>query len=75
MTTPDAFELHEPVEVASERDLDRIEETLAAIERAIASFDDGSYGRCDVCGGAIEEERLAERATERRCAAHGPARP
>jgi len=60
----------EPVEVAAERALDEVEATLAAIERAIESFDDGTYGKCEICGQAIEPDRLAARVADRRCAAH-----
>ncbi len=60
----------DPTEVAAERERDEIEATLASIERAIAGFDDGSYGRCEICGESIEPARLELRATERRCAAH-----
>ena len=35
-----------------------LEEALARTERALAKLDDGSYGRCDVCGGAIAPARL-----------------
>jgi RNA polymerase-binding transcription factor DksA len=65
---PDGAE--ESVEVAAERALERIEASLAAIERAIDGFDDGTYGVCEICGHAVEQERLAARASERRCAAH-----
>lgn len=32
--------------------------TLAAIDRALAELDAGTYGRCAVCGGPIATERL-----------------
>ncbi len=37
---------------------DRLQITLADVERAQAKTEDGSYGRCDVCGEPIGEERL-----------------
>ncbi|MEZ5116067.1 MAG: TraR/DksA C4-type zinc finger protein [Candidatus Nanopelagicales bacterium] len=37
---------------------DRLTAMLADITRARAKLDEGSYGRCDVCDGAIPEERL-----------------
>jgi DnaK suppressor protein len=37
---------------------DRLQTTLADVERALAKLDEGSYGRCDVCGDPIDEERL-----------------
>jgi RNA polymerase-binding transcription factor DksA len=58
------------IEVEAEQSLDAIEASLAAIERALAGFDDGSYGRCEVCGEAIDADRLAALASERRCALH-----
>jgi DnaK suppressor protein len=60
----------ESVEAAAARELDEIEASLAAIERAIDGFDDGSFGKCEICGRAIEPDRLAARASVRRCAAH-----
>jgi DnaK suppressor protein len=35
-----------------------LEERLARIDRALAKLDDGSYGRCDVCGSSIPPPRL-----------------
>jgi DnaK suppressor protein len=35
-----------------------LEEGLARTERALAKLDDGTYGRCDACGGAIAPARL-----------------
>jgi len=37
---------------------DRLQTTLADVERALAKVDEGSYGRCDMCGELIPEERL-----------------
>ncbi len=37
---------------------DGLQTTLADVERALAKLDEGSYGRCDVCGKPIGEERL-----------------
>jgi len=37
---------------------DRLQTTLADVERALAKLEDGSYGRCDVCGRPIGDERL-----------------
>lgn len=45
---------------------------LADLDRATARLADGTYGRCESCGGPIGAERLAARpttATCRRCAA------
>ena len=35
-----------------------LEATLARTERALAKLDEGSYGRCDSCGGEIPPRRL-----------------
>jgi DnaK suppressor protein len=72
-SAPDGAE--EPVEVAAGRALERIEASLAAIERAIDGFDDGTYGVCEICGHPVEAERLTARASERRCAAHAASAP
>ena len=37
---------------------DKLQVTRADVERAQAKLADGSYGRCDVCGGPIGEGRL-----------------
>jgi DnaK suppressor protein len=37
---------------------DRLQSTLADVDRALAKLDEGSYGRCDVCSEPIAEERL-----------------
>jgi DnaK suppressor protein len=37
---------------------DKLQMTLADVERAMAKLEDGSYGRCDVCGEPIGEGRL-----------------
>jgi RNA polymerase-binding transcription factor len=36
-----------------------LEVTEARIERALAKLDEGTYGRCDVCGQPINPKRLA----------------
>ncbi len=35
-----------------------LETTLARAERALEKLDDGTYGRCDSCGGEIPPRRL-----------------
>ena len=37
---------------------DRLQTALADVDRALEKLDEGSYGRCDVCGEPINEERL-----------------
>ena len=41
-----------------------------AIEVALARLDDGSFERCQVCGGRIGEERLMADPLVTRCRAH-----
>jgi RNA polymerase-binding transcription factor DksA len=44
-----------------ERDLslvDNAKDLIGKVEHALARIDAGSYGRCEVCGNAIEAERL-----------------
>jgi len=36
---------------------DKLQITLADVGRALAKLDDGSYGRCDVCGEPVGAER------------------
>lgn len=36
-----------------------LEKGLARLERALAKLDEGTYGSCDTCGGAIAPKRLA----------------
>jgi DnaK suppressor protein len=37
---------------------DRLQATEVDVRRALAKLDEGSYGRCDVCGRPIPEARL-----------------
>jgi RNA polymerase-binding transcription factor DksA len=52
--------------------LDTIEEELADVERALALLDEGGYGRCEACGGTIDDEVLTLTPTARFCAEHLP---
>ncbi len=62
--------------------LKRAENHLAEIQEALAQLDKGAYGRCEVCGGIIDPERLAVLPHTRVCAKcaepkaspHGPRR-
>lgn len=36
----------------------QIRETLERVERALAKFDEGTYGRCESCGEEIGDARL-----------------
>jgi RNA polymerase-binding transcription factor DksA len=49
--------------------LDQARERLAAVDAALLRLDDGSYGRCVVCGGVIAAARLAARPTAATCIA------
>lgn len=47
------------------------EADLADVEHALRRLDDGTYGTCEVCGGAIDEDRLTTTPAARTCAEHG----
>jgi len=47
--------------------LDSEQETLAEVEDALQAMDDGTYGRCMICGQEIEFARLEARPYARRC--------
>jgi RNA polymerase-binding transcription factor DksA len=40
---------------------------LAQLEHALARLEDGTYGRCEVCGEPVSEERLAALPAAARC--------
>jgi DnaK suppressor protein len=37
----------------------QLEARLERVDRALAKLDEGTYGTCDTCGGAIDPRRLA----------------
>ena len=37
---------------------DKLQLTLADVDRALAKVDEGTYGTCDACGGPVGEDRL-----------------
>lgn len=43
---------------------------MDAVEAALARLDDGSFDRCDQCGGSIGTERLVADPLLTRCPAH-----
>jgi sigma-B regulation protein RsbU (phosphoserine phosphatase) len=43
---------------------------LALVDRALDDIEDGTYGRCDVCGDPVEPERLAADPLVRLCIDH-----
>ncbi|HEX6595539.1 MAG TPA: TraR/DksA C4-type zinc finger protein [Acidimicrobiales bacterium] len=47
--------------------LENVEAELADIEHALARISDGSYGTCEACGRAIDEERLEAMPATRLC--------
>jgi len=50
--------------------LDRIQDDLDDVERALQQLDEGTYGNCQACGTAIADEVLDARPTARFCAEH-----
>ena len=51
--------------------LRQTERRLAEVEAALVRIEDGTYGTCEACGGAIPAERLEARPAARRCVACG----
>jgi RNA polymerase-binding transcription factor DksA len=49
---------------------DAVEERLGEVRAALASLEEGTYGRCDRCGRAIGAERLAVLPLTLRCVRH-----
>lgn len=50
--------------------LEQLQGELVDLEDAYARLDAGTYGRCEVCGRPIPEERLEAIPAARRCAEH-----
>jgi RNA polymerase-binding protein DksA len=48
----------------------RLRAELDEVERALAKLDDGTYGRCEVCGEPIAEARLEAMPATRFCIDH-----
>jgi DnaK suppressor protein len=44
-----------------------LSEKLATVERALAKFDEGTYGICDRCGATIPDDRLEARPSSTLC--------
>ncbi len=51
-------------------EVDRIEVDLAEVDAAMARLDDGSYGRCAVCGTVLDDDMLQASPTARSCPDH-----
>jgi RNA polymerase-binding protein DksA len=47
--------------------ISQLEETLIAVERALAKLDEGTYGQCENCGKPIGEARLEAMPATRYC--------
>lgn len=58
----------------AERGISRSTEALADIEHALARIEDGTYGTCEVCGGAIALARLEAIPQARVCVSCTPGR-
>ena len=52
----------------------RLDAKLGDVERALEKLDEGSYGRCDVCGSPIGRERLEAIPWAVRCIDHAGSR-
>jgi RNA polymerase-binding transcription factor DksA len=52
---------------ATDADIDAVDALLNEVEQSLARLDAGTYGRCEVCGEPIEDDRLAELPTARTC--------
>ena len=50
--------------------LEQVEAELADVERALQRLDEGSYGTCQACGEAIDDERLEAMPAARLCVRH-----
>lgn len=61
----DAFEREKDFAI-----LDRVQTELDDVERALRRLDEGTYGSCEVCGVAIDDERLQARPAARFCIEH-----
>ncbi len=47
-----------------------LEERLNQVNAALANLENGTYGKCRVCGAAIEEERLSANPAAETCMTH-----
>jgi DnaK suppressor protein len=50
--------------------LESLEASIADVDAALQRLDDGDYGRCEVCGREIGDERLEARPMARFCVEH-----
>lgn len=61
----DAFEREKEFSI-----LEQVAAELDEVDRALERLDNGTYGRCDACGEAIVDERLAAQPAARFCVEH-----
>jgi RNA polymerase-binding transcription factor DksA len=61
----DAFEREKEFSI-----LDQVQAELDDVERALKRLDEGSYGTCQACGQAIDDERLSAVPAARFCVEH-----
>lgn len=66
---PDEGDLADIAENYEQRssELSVLENRLKDVNEALAKFQDGSYGKCEVCGNQIEEARLEANPSARTC--------
>jgi RNA polymerase-binding transcription factor DksA len=50
--------------------IEQLEADIEAIDAAMERLSQGTYGRCEVCGREIDDERLAQRPSARFCIEH-----
>lgn len=50
--------------------LDQLETRLNEVKAALQKIENGSYGKCEVCGNQIEEDRLRANPAAKTCKAH-----
>src|SRR4051794_13774717 len=51
-----------------------LQESLDEVERALGKLDDGTYGKCEVCGEEIAANRLEAMPAARYCTTHASTR-
>jgi DnaK suppressor protein len=51
----------------TDADIDAVDALLNEVEQSLSRLDAGTYGRCEECGEPIDDARLAELPTARKC--------
>lgn len=54
--------------------LEQLESEISDLDAALRKIDEGTYGRCEVCGQEVEAERLEAMPGTRTCREHAGAR-